>query len=283
MRRIGGLYEQIADPDNLREAMAAAARGKRDRPSVRRFLRHASEELRALRAQLCAGDVAVDGYRFFMVYDPKPRRIAAPSFRDRVLHHALMRVVEPVFEAEALGASFACRKGKGLHRAVAQLRHETRRSRYFLQRDVSRFFDSVDHAVLRRALARKFKEEVLLRLFDVLLSSYEVAAGKGLPIGSLVSQHLANFYLGRLDRFVAEELRPRGFLRYMDDFVLWRDDPACLRDDRARVEEMAREVLRLELKPCSGVQATQRGVSMLGVDRRCPAAAFRRRETAPAA
>jgi hypothetical protein len=197
MRRIGGLYEQIADPDNLREAMAAAARGKRDRPSVRRFLRHASEELRALRAQLCAGDVAVDGYRFFMVYDPKPRRIAAPSFRDRVLHHALMRVVEPVFEAEALGASFACRKGKGLHRAVAQLRHETRRSRYFLQRDVSRFFDSVDHAVLRRALARKFKEEVLLRLFDVLLSSYEVAAGKGLPIGSLVFSGAAKRRLRR--------------------------------------------------------------------------------------
>ena len=265
MRRARDLYASIAEHENLLVGFHRARRGKQDRSAVRAFAADLDAEIDGLRRELLAESVQLRGYRYFSIRDPKPRRIAAPAFRDRVLHHAILRVVEPEFERVAIHDSYACRVGKGLHRAVARAWWYARRHRCYLQLDVQKFFDSIDHAVLTRLLARRFKDRRLLRLFETILGSYATAPGKGLPIGSLTSQHLANFYLAALDHFVKEELRVPGYVRYMDDFVLFDDDQDRLRDGRSRIAEFADAQLRLRLKGGGALDRTAGGIGFLGI------------------
>jgi len=265
MRRAGNLYAAIAEHDNLLRAFHSARRGKQDRSAVQSFARSLDAEIEALRQELLAENVRLRGYRFFLVHDPKPRRIAAPAFRDRVLHHAILQVIEPELERVAIHDSYACRKGKGLHKAIARAQQYSRRHPYFLQLDVRKFFDSVDQAVLRRLLAGRFKDRALLLLFTTILDSYATEPGKGLPIGSLTSQHFANFYLAPLDHFVKETLRVPGYVRYMDDFVLFDEDRERLRAVRTAVEEFLRMELGLELKHSGVLDRTTSGVGFLGL------------------
>lgn len=219
MRRVGNLYERIADPENLRLAFWKACRGRRDRAEVRQYAAHLDENLAHLRQDLLREAVAVGRYRFFTVRDPKDRLICAASFPERVLHHAVMNLCEPVLERYAIPDSFACRKGKGLHSAVRRAQFFSRRFPWYLKVDVKRYFDSVDHATLLALLERRFKDPRLLRLFGALLGTYETAPGKGLPIGNLISQHCANLYLGPLDHWVKETLRVRGYVRYAGEWA----------------------------------------------------------------
>ncbi len=264
MRRVGGLYPRIGQYDNLVRAFQRAARAKRDRHAVRRFAEDLDQNLSSLRRELEQERITWHGYRMFMVRDPKPRRIAAPAFRDRVLHHAVMQVVEPELERVAIFDSYACRRGKGLHRAVVRAQSFCRRHRWFLQLDVRKFFDSIDHDALRRLLARRLKDVPLLRLFDALFDSYSTAPGKGLPIGSLTSQHLANFYLARLDHCAKEELRAPGYVRYMDDFVLFDDMRERLVEARMRIADLLREELCLNLRDAGALDRTSAGIGFLG-------------------
>jgi len=265
MRRAGGLYAAIAEHDNLLLAFHSARRGKQDRSAVQSFTANLGAEIEGLRQELLAENVHLHGYRFFLVHDPKPRRIAAPAFRDRVLHHAILQVVEPELERIAIHDSYACRKGKGLHKAIARAQSYCRRHAFYLQLDVRKYFDSVDHAVLRRLLARRFKDQALLRLFTTILDSYATAPGTGLPIGSLTSQHFANFYLAPLDHFVKETLRLPGYVRYMDDFLLFDDHRERLREVRQAVAAFLRTELRLELKHCGALDRTTAGTAFLGL------------------
>jgi len=264
MRRAAGLYPRIGQHENLVRAFQRAARAKRGRHAVRRFAADLDQNLSALRRELEDERVTWHGYRMFMVRDPKPRRIAAPAFRDRVLHHAVMQIVEPALERVAIFDSYACRRGKGLHRAVLRAQSFSRRHGWFLQLDVRKFFDSIDHAALRRLLGRRLKDVPLLRLFDSLFESYCTAPGKGLPIGSLTSQHLANFYLARLDHCAKEELRAPGYVRYMDDFVLFGDTRERLVEARTRIAELLREELRLDLRDSGSLDRTSAGIGFLG-------------------
>lgn len=197
MKRAAGLYARIADMDTLRLAFAKARRGKQDRQAVQAFAADLNGNLGRLCAELRAERVTLRGYRMFDIRDPKPRRIAAPAFADRVLHHAILHVLEPELERIAIFDSYACRTGKGTHRALARAQQHCRRHGWYLQLDVRKYFDSVDHDVLKRLLARRLKDPPLLKLLFAIVDSHATAPGKGLPIGSLTSQHLANFYLGR--------------------------------------------------------------------------------------
>jgi hypothetical protein len=182
-----------------------------------------------------------------MIREPKVRRISAAPVRDRVVHHALMRVTWPIFEARLIHDSYACREGKGTHRALDRCQHYSRRYRYVLQGDVVRFFPSIDHAILRAQLARHIACRDTLWLIDRILESgegvlrdqYEMVyfdgddllaacRPRGLPIGNLTSQSWANVYLNDLDQFVKHELRCRAYLRYCDDFLLFADSKATL-------------------------------------------------------
>lgn len=188
MKRAAGLYTAIADHDNLLTACHAARSGKQDRPAVLAFTQDLDRQIELLRRELLAEDVKLRGYRFFTIHDPKPRRIAAPAFRDRVLHHAIVQVIEPELDRVAVFDSYACRTGKGLYRAIARTQAYCRRFSHYLQLDVREYFDSIDHDVLRGLLARRFKDQPLLRLLSQIVSSYRTVPAKGLPIGALTSQ-----------------------------------------------------------------------------------------------
>jgi len=221
LKRIGGLFEQLVDRGNLAEAAFRAAAGKRDRSPVRRFFDDLDANLTAVLWELEAGTYRFGAYDTFQVQDTKTRTIHAPTFRDRVLHHALIRVTGPVLEQGAIPHSFACRAGRGLHKALRYARRWTRPGRWYGKMDVTKFYDSIDHSRLKMMLRRRFREERLLHLWESLLNSYRTSPGKGLPIGALTSQYLGNFYLDPVDHAMTAHPSVCRYARYMDDMVVW--------------------------------------------------------------
>jgi hypothetical protein len=206
----------------------------------------------------------VGHYRFFQIRDPKTRSICAASFPERVLHHAIMNVCEPVLETYAIHDSYACRKGKGSRKALARTQTLSRRFNWYLKLDISKYFDSIDHAILMDQLARRFKDRGLLRLFQTLLKTYHTRPGKGMPIGNLISQHLANFYLGGFDHWLKEKLKIRGYLRYMDDFILFGPDKMFLKTVLKRIRTYLFEKLALDLKANIQLNRCTRGIPFIG-------------------
>jgi RNA-directed DNA polymerase len=264
MKRVGRLMEQVITRDNLRLAFWKAARGKRVRPDAAVFATRLDENLESLRRELVDDTYAVGPYHQFTIHDPKQRLITAPCFRDRVLHHALLNVCEPVLDRFLIEDTFACRRGKGRIAAVERARWFAQRNVWFLKLDIRKYFDSVSHSILLERLERRFKDQHLLELFSRIIAGYQTAPGRGLPIGSLTSQHFANFYLGWLDRFVEESLHARGYVRYMDDFVIWGQDERTLRTVRDQVREFLISELSLELKPEPYINRCLLGMDFLG-------------------
>lgn len=240
MKRIGGLFDALADARTLTLAAWRAARGKHDRPEVRRYLAALDRETARSSRELRAGEFRFGEYRTFAIRDPKSRTIHAPPFRDRVVHHAIIAVAGPVFEQGAIAHSYACRAGRGQHAALRQARRWLRGAGgWFLKMDLAKFYDSVPHAILREALARRLRERRLLALFDALLASYARTPERGLPIGALTSQYLANFHLDPFDHWAQQAARPGRYLRYMDDMLAFesRDGLLMLRHAATAVLE----------------------------------------------
>jgi retron-type reverse transcriptase len=258
------LLPLISESENLRHAFINAARGKRDRQEVTDFSARLDENLAALRDELISGDVAVGDYHFFRVYDPKERLICAASFRERVLHHAMMNICEPVFERYAIYDTYACRPDKGLHRALTRAQGFARQHSWFLKLDIRKYFDSIDHVTLLQSLDRLFRDKRLITLFQRIVDSYETAPGRGLPIGNLLSQHFANFYLGAMDHWLKETRQIAGYLRYMDDFVLFADSREQLKNELNHIREFLDKRLKLTLKEPTHLNRTVLGVPMLG-------------------
>jgi hypothetical protein len=264
MKRAGRLMERVVDRETLREAYARAARGKRTKRDAAAFGADLDANLAGLARDLAEGTYRVGRYHQFTIFDPKERLITAPCFRDRVLHHALTLVCEPVFERLLIADTFACRRGKGREAAVERAMRFAGHHPWFLKLDFRKYFHSIDHQRLLELLARKFKDRRLLDLLGRIIASYEVAPGKGLPIGSLTSQHFANFYLAGLDRFVKERLCAGGYVRYMDDLVVWGGDRHWLAAARDRIADFADVDLSLELKPDPCINRCGFGMDFLG-------------------
>ena len=255
--------EQIAHPDNLREAFLRAARGKGHRAEVIAFRENLGAELAALSAEILSGTVAVGQFNAFTIHEPKERRIHAPCFRERVLHHALLAQCEPDFERGLVADTFACRKGKGREAALRRAEHHAARHQWFLKLDVAKYFDSIPHAPLLAAVARRFRDARVVALWTRIVTAYETSPGRGLPIGALTSQHLANFYLGSIDRLVKETLRVPGYARYMDDMALW-GERAEVKAAFVAVRLHLAEQLGLTLKANWHLQPVARGMDFLG-------------------
>jgi hypothetical protein len=264
MKRHGQLMAQIADGENLRLAFWKAAKGKRGKADCLAFRERLEDNLAALRAELLADAVSVGDYHYFKVHDPKERLICAAAFRERVLHHALMNVCEPVLERAAVFDSYACRKGKGRLRAVDRAEAYARRHRWFMKMDIRQYFASIHQATLRQLLGRKFKDPVLLGVFDRIIGSYHSTPGRGLPIGNLTSQHFANYYLSPLDRYLKETLQRGAYVRYMDDFVVWGESGRELRTVCERVRAFLAAELKLALKDNTAINRTAFGMDFLG-------------------
>jgi RNA-directed DNA polymerase len=265
MKRIGNIFEQVIEPENLRLAFWKASRSKRHRPDQRAFADNLDVEVRRMREGLVRGEFPVGNYTRFMIYDPKEREICAAAFPERVLHHALMNVCEPYFEKWLIFDTYACRKGKGQFKAVRRAQEFARSNKWFLKADVRKFFDSVPHDRLKALLRRRFKDILLLQWFDRIIDTYETQPGCGLPIGNLTSQYFANFYLDPLDRLVKEKLGVKGFVRYMDDFALWHNSKAELKKLRNEIVSFSEESLGLKLKGEPYLNRVRHGMDFLGM------------------
>jgi RNA-directed DNA polymerase len=276
------MYEQICSWDNLYLAFRKAAKGKRGKGPAACFEHRLEDNLVALQQELQARTYRPGSYDSFYIHEPKRRLISAAPFRDRVVHHALCNVIEPVLERSFIGDSYANRRGKGTHRALDRCQEFARRFRYALQIDVVQFFPAIDHTILRGILARKLSDPDVLWLVDRVLESgvgvlseeYHMTwfpgddllaalYDRGLPIGNLTSQFWANCYLSPFDHFVKRELRCKAYLRYVDDAVFFDDDKATLWAWReAAVERLAR--FRLGIHPGAHPRPVAEGIPFLG-------------------
>jgi RNA-directed DNA polymerase len=264
MKRIGNLWSSVIERDNLARAFHQAARGKRHKIEVRRFARDLDGNLERLRKELDDRTFATGKFNVFKVLDPKERTIHAARFPERVFHHALMNLCEPVLERQAVFHSYACRKGKGRLAAIVAAEQAARGGTWYLKLDIRKYFESIPQERLIGRLHRLFKDAEILYWLEQILRGHRPDEGKGLPIGSLTSQHLANFYLGPLDRFCQGHPAVNAYCRYMDDFVCWGDDKAAMIALGREIQSFVEVQLDLVLKhpPCP--QPTLRGMEFLG-------------------
>ena len=263
MKRQGLLLEEIAELKNLYEAFYKAQKGKISKPDVDAYTRQLQQNLQRLQQQLLSGAVETGGYHTFTIYDPKKRLICATPFSQRVLHHALMHVCHSSFEKQQIATSFASRPGKGTYSALDKAREYHRHYRWFLKLDVRKYFESIDHAILKQQLYRLFKDKNVLLIFDKIIDSYSTATGKSVPIGNLTSQYFANHYLSVADYYVKKELRTPAYVRYMDDSVLWHNDKEALLEIGCRLQDYLAKALRLQLKPFC-LNESKKGLPFLG-------------------
>lgn len=276
------LLDRVTAWENLLDAFCKAARRKRGREAAASFEHQVADRLLQVQSQLRDGTYRHGAYRSFIIHSPKLRRISASPFRDRVVHHALCNVLEPMFERRFIFDSYANRRGKGTHRAINRFQEFARAHRYVLSLDVVKHFPSMDHAILLQALGRILGEDDVLAVIREIVASGEglledqleerplpsahtpEIRARGLPIGNLTSQFWSNCYLDPFDHFVKRELRCRSYVRYVDDLALFSDSRRQLWAwKRAIVERMA--ALRLRLHERSGqVTPVSAGIPWLG-------------------
>jgi RNA-directed DNA polymerase len=264
LKRAGNLFSSVIDWENLYFAFHRAEAGKKDRLAVRKYAGELGQNLLRMRSGLIDGTFPIGRYNHFVVHDPKQRIIHAAAFPERVLHHALMNVCEREFEQFSIYDSYACRRGKGSLAAVKRAQAFSKKYSWFLKMDVRRYFDSIDHRLLLAMLKRKFKDPQILEWFTRIIGSFEKESGKGLPIGSLTSQYFANFYLAPLDRFIKETLLCRAYVRYMDDFVVWENDPERIHAIFQQITTFLADELQLGLRDFSQINRTAKGMTFLG-------------------
>jgi RNA-directed DNA polymerase len=223
MKRLNNLYNQIISVDNLKLADEKARRGKHDQYGVKIHDRNRTENIQSLHQLLKSKSYKTSKYTTFKVYEPKEREVfRLPYFPDRITHHAIMNILEPIFMQVFTGDTYSCIKKRGIHGAAFAVRKALRNedgTKYCLKLDIKKFYPSIDHAILKMLLRRKFKDNDLLWLLDEIIDS-----APGLPIGNYLSQYFANFYLAYFDHWIKEVKQVKYYFRYADDLVILSGD-----------------------------------------------------------
>lgn len=266
------LWDRIVSWENLIEAARRAALGKRSHECVMRFDAAIIDELVAIRNELIEGRYRPGPYAEFLIRKPKARKISAAPFRDRVVHHALCRVIMPIFERTLIDTCFANRVGKGTHRAVLLCQRYLRAHAWFLQLDIRKYFPSIDHGILKTMLSRKIRCRRTVELINLIIDSsneqgaipFDSPERHGLPIGNLTSQYFANIYLSPLDHFVREKLGIRFYIRYVDDFLLFGDSKELLRSSLELIEQFLRGYRLRVHEERAHVMRSNQGITFLG-------------------
>ena len=274
MNSVGGLWEGITSRANLLTAWEQFRSVHVDGFGTVKWMAHLDERLSALREELLSGTYRPGRYSCFRVCEPKPRTISRAPVRDRIVHHALCNYITPVFERRFIGQSYSCRVGLGTHRACARARELARRGGYFLKMDVRHYFDSIDWDIMERVALPMFREREIRDLLTMIIENRQglapVAPGferKGMPIGNLTSQWLANLYLDGLDHYVAETLRAgSGYLRYTDDMVVFLPTKEECHSVLGYVRDYLRRERLLDLKEeATRIAPVSEGVPFLGL------------------
>lgn len=262
MKRYGNLWEQIVSRENLELAYHKASKGKKNQNGVKRFEKNISGNLDWLETLLREKRFRTSRYLEKTIYEPKKRTIyILPFSPDRIVQHAVMNIVAPLWNKMFIDDSYACREGKGLHGGSRRTMEFVRKYRYCLKMDIRKFYPSVDQGILKEIIRQKIKCPDTLELLDGIITSFP--GGKNVPIGNLTSQWFGNLYMHELDVFVKHTLRCRAYLRYCDDFCLFANDKAYLHKCAEKIEVFLRERLKLTLSK-NDLFPVSRGVDFLG-------------------
>ncbi len=276
------MYKKLTSFQNLYLAYRKASKGKRGLSYVAVFEHKLEENLFQLQKELLSRKYTPGKYDSFFIHEPKRRLISAAPFRDRVVHHALCNLIGPIFERCFIADSFANRVGKGTHRALDRCQQFARKHTFVLSCDIRQFFPSIDNCILRSILAKKITDANVLWLIDRILDSgkgvlgemydmvyfpgddlFAVYRDRGLPIGNLTSQFWANVYLDSFDHFIKRGLRCKGYLRYVDDILLFADDKAALWQWQKAIVGRLQQ-LRLTIHDNSHPRPVTEGIPFLG-------------------
>jgi len=262
MRRHNNLYEKIASIENLRLAFKNASKGKNWQRSVKEFRIDTEAKLLAIRESLLNKTYRPSPYRVKQIYIPKTRDIyIAPFNPDRVIHHAIMNVLEPIWEKLFIYDSYACIKNKGLHRGSKRTMDFVRHNKYCLKCDISKFYPSMKHDVLFRIIQRKIKCKDTLALLKAVI--YSVTDGHNVPIGNYTSQWFGNLYLNEVDMRAKHIYKIKYYLRYCDDFLFFSNDKQDLREIARDLKAYLSNELGLRMSKCE-LFPVANGVDFLG-------------------
>lgn len=264
MKRINNLYSEIISNDNLRRADKIARRGKSKQYGVRIHIENESQNIQKLNEILSSNQYKTSAYTTFKVFEPKERDVyRLPYFPDRITHHAIMNILEPIFISTFTRDTYSCIKGRGIYaaaRAVKSALKDVEGTRYCLKLDIKKFYPSVNHEVLKSLLRKKIKDKELLSLLDEIIDSAD-----GLPIGNYLSQYFANFYLTYFDHWIKEEKAVKYYFRYADDMVILSDNKPYLHGILAAIKQYLNDNLKLEVKQNYQVfPVAARGIDFVG-------------------
>lgn len=264
MKRKNNLYQEICSIKNLQLADKIARKGKLNQPGVIEFDKDPDGNILALHEMLKNKTYKTSPYTTFPIYEPKERIIfRLPYYPDRILHHAVMNILERIFVSTFTRDTYSCIKKRGIHAAAAAVKNalkDVAGTGHCLKLDVKKFYPNVDHEILKLLLRRKIKDSDLLWLLDGIIESAE-----GLPIGNYLSQYFANFYLTYFDHWIKEEKKVRYYFRYADDIVILSDSKPCLHQVLYDISIYFRDKLKLTIKNNYQVfPVKDRGIDFVG-------------------
>jgi retron-type reverse transcriptase/predicted DNA-binding transcriptional regulator len=267
------LFAEICKYENLEQAFRKARKGKTRKDYIMEFEDKLDANLLCLRSELLLQTYRPRPLKTFILRDPKTRKISKSDFRDRVIHHALCNVIEPIFDKTFIHDSYANRKGKGTFAAIKRFDNFKRkvsqnntRPCFVLKADIRHYFDNVDHNILIEIIKKRIPDVKVLWLIKTILENHKTTAeGTGMPLGNLTSQFFANVYLNELDQYVKRNLRARYYIRYVDDFVILHSSKEKLEQYKGQIDNFLRSRLALELHPDkSKIMSLEQGISFLG-------------------
>lgn len=262
MKRHGNLFGQITDIENIKIAVRKAKRGKSLKHNVKKFMAHYENNVEEIRELLIGKKFHTSPYQTKMIYEPKKRTIYILPFNpDRIVQHAVMNVLEPIWDKLFIFDSYACRTGKGIHAGSTRTAGFVRQYDYCLKCDISKFYPSVDQEILLGIIQRKIKCSQTLDLLRDIVGSFP--GGNNVPIGNYTSQWFGNLYMNELDQEVKHQYHIQGYLRYCDDFCLFHDSKQRLNDLAGKLRVFLWEKLRLTMSKCDVFPVSQ-GIDFLG-------------------
>ncbi len=273
MKSYGNLYQRLCSYKNLEKAFRKARKGKSSKWYVKEFEKDLAGNLTLLKKELETMAYQPRPLKKFVIRDPKTRVIRKSSFRDRIIHHALVNVIEPIYERIFIFDSYANRMGKGTSAALKRFDIFKRKANrdgkggkgigYVFKADIKQFFDSVHHDTLIKIFEKKIRDKKVLWLITIIIKNFD-SEEKGMPLGNMTSQFFANVYLNGLDYFVKHVLRMKCYLRYVDDFVIIHKQKEILEKCRHDITEYLKSI-QLELHPQkSKIFLLYKGVEFLG-------------------
>ncbi|MEA4918129.1 reverse transcriptase/maturase family protein [Proteiniphilum sp.] len=263
MKRIGYLYDKICSLDNLILAYQKARKGKAKQYGVKLFEKDVNGNLIQIQQELLNLTYRTPEYKTYTVYDPKEREISCLPFSDRVVHHAIMNILEPIWTSIFIRNTYSCIKGRGIHGVLRHLKRDLKdveNTRYCLKIDTRKFYPSIDHDILKDIIRKKIKDPRLLNLLDEIIDS-----SPGVPIGSYLSQFFANLCLSYLDHWLKEDHRVRYYYRYADDVVILAKSKEYLHALLVEINDYMATRLNLRLKGNYQIfPVAARGIDVVG-------------------